>query len=228
MLFIRPIIMLMLAMCWANTVIAGMSATPTRLIYSEKDKSNTVTIKNTGKNVFLASAKIEGDGVNYFTITPPLIRVEPESKFALRIKKISIEKLPDDKESVFYYTVTMITGSEKPEHLANRIAIGSKFWFKLFYRPKKIGKFDSSRCDLVFNNTTSGIYVLNRTPFYSTFVYLAVDGVRVDLSPEQAMIAPNKSSYISKAKNAKTVEWSRINDFGGIENKCMFSLMEKK
>ncbi len=221
-------IMLSLALILPGTVFAGMVVSPTRMIYDTESSARTVTVQNNSTSAFLVSASFDGEGQSYFTITPPLVRVEPGDKTLLRIRATDTSHLPADKESVFYYTVTIIASGHKPDPQMSRLAVASRYWFKLFYRPKNIGQPDSARCDLTFSREADGLYVVNKTAFYTTLALITVDGQRVSLKPDTAMIAPYSTQLIRREGNASHVEWARINDFGGSENQCRFSFVDKK
>ncbi|EML9727409.1 molecular chaperone [Klebsiella aerogenes] len=206
---------------------AGVIATPTRIIYSENSKAHSVAIKNESENTFLASAIFEEKGRSFFTVTPPIARLKTGENMLLRIRGINTKELPTDRESVFYYSITMVPNQERTASQQNRIAMASRYWFKLFYRPNIIGTPLMNSCNLEFKNNNKKMDVKNNSPFYSTLVFLSVNGNRVFLSPEEAMIAPYSSQSISISTDASVVEWIRINDYGSLEKKCTYFLKNK-
>ncbi|MGL5970045.1 MAG: fimbrial biogenesis chaperone [Kluyvera sp.] len=220
-------VMLCLALVLSGIASAGMVATPTRMVYDEQSSAQTVAVKNSGTSAFLASATFEGKGTNHFTITPPLVRVDAGDKTLLRVRATNIARLPTERESVFYYAITMIASGEKPGEQDSRVAVAARYWFKLFYRPSGIGHPESGRCDLTFTRTADGLHAVNQTPFYITLSSFVVDGQRVSLTPDTSMIAPRTSSLMSRTRKASHVEWAWVNDFGGTEDKCRFSFTDK-
>ncbi|NPD52876.1 molecular chaperone [Klebsiella aerogenes] len=216
-LFIMPVI-----------TTAGMIATPTRIIYDEGTEARTVVIKNESKSTFLASAIFDEKDRLFFTITPPIVRLDSGEKTVLRVRGIDTKSLPTDRESVFNYSITMIASEDSAAIQQNRIAMANRYWFKLFYRPHNIGKPHVNSCNLEFNIFNDGLYIKNNSPFFSTLVFLSTDGNRILLTPEEAMIEPYSSQQISTSADISVVEWIRINDYGGLEKKCTYSLMEKQ
>ncbi|HCR0085224.1 TPA: molecular chaperone [Klebsiella aerogenes] len=208
--------------------VAGLVATPTRIIYDGSSEAYSVVIKNESKSTFLASAIFDEKGRPFFTITPPIVRLEPGEKTILRVRGIDTENFPTDRESVFNYSITIIASEDSKVMQSNRITMANRYWFKLFYRPQKIGKPQINSCDLEFNKMKGELYVKNNTPFFSTLVFLSTDGKRILLTPEKAMIEPYSSQQINISANVSFVEWIRINDYGGLEKKCNYSLIGKE
>lgn len=221
-------IMFFLALMQPLIAQANIVAFPTRIIFDSESVAQTVTLKNNGKRVFLASATFNGNGSEHFAITPPLVRIDAGDKTQLRIRATDTLSLPLDRESVFYYVVTMIAGDDRPDPQTSRVAVATRYWFKLFYRPTGIGRPASNSCDLIFTIKNSGLYAVNNTPFYTTLFSLAINGQRIELAPDAAMIAPHASQLVSHVDKVSQVEWARINDFGGSEKKCLFSFTDNK
>ena len=223
-----PLLILLAIFTWSTHALAGMVVTPTRLVYTQGVTSQTITVKNSGPKAFLASASMEGEGQNYFAVTPPLFRLEPGEKALLRVRRTGSERVSDSREQLFNYSITVISSSTQPEPEANRIAVASKYWFRLFYRPSAIGKPEPNKCDLKFKLNRDGLTAVNDSEFYSTLIHLALDGEIIRLSPEQAIIAPQSSRLISRKNNITRVDWARINDFGGADTQCAFTTVDKK
>ncbi|HEO1574324.1 molecular chaperone [Klebsiella aerogenes] len=205
--------------------LAGIIATPTRIIYDKSSEKHTVVIRNESESTFLASAIFEEKGQPFFTITPPIIKLRPYDKSILRVRGINTKELPKDRESVFNYSITMIASDDNKPLLQNRIAMANRYWFKLFYRPANIGNPHLNSCDLEFYKSEGKLDVKNNSPFFSTLVFLSTNGKRIFLTPDEAMIAPYSSQQIKISSDVKVVEWIRINDYGSLEKKCTSSLM---
>lgn len=69
-----------------------------------------------------------------FTITPPLFRLNAEKTNALRIF-LTENKLPNDRESLFWLNIKTIPATERTE---NSLQIAFKTQMKLIYRPKAL------------------------------------------------------------------------------------------
>lgn len=205
--------------------LAGIIATPTRIIYTTNNEKHTLVIKNESESTFLASAIFGEKGQPYFTITPPIIKLKAYDKNILRVRGIDTQKLPNDRESVFNYSITIIASDDNKPLQQNRITMANRYWFKLFYRPVNIGKPQLDVCDLTFIKSKGKLDVKNNSPFFSTLVFLSTNGKRIYLSPDEAMIAPYSSQQIDISSDVKIVEWIRINDYGSLEKKCTSSLM---
>ncbi len=206
---------------------AGIIVTPTRLIYQENTKAQTVQIRNNSKLLFLASAVFEEKSQSYFAITPPIARLEAGETSILRVRNIDKKNLPLDRESVFNYSITLIANEEEKPNENNKVAVASRYWFKLFYRPDGIGSPKKNSCNLKLSNSGGVLYIENDSPFFSTLIFLGIDGKRISLSPEKAMIAPYSSQQIKSSKKINVVEWIRVNDYGGSEEKCINHLLSE-
>lgn len=91
----------------ANIVING-----TRLIYHEENDSITVQLNNNSQTSSLAQSWTDDGDINAtpenssspFYVYPPIVKIDGMQGQQLKIKKNN-EKLPDDRESVFYLSV---------------------------------------------------------------------------------------------------------------------------
>lgn len=215
---------LLLILVLPTTAFSGIVVAPTRVIYDAESNAQNIMLKNNSKTTFLTSAKFEGNGQNHFAITPPITRIEAGEKSLLRIRAINTGQLPTNQESVFYYSITMIENDNNLTNKENRVAVASRYWFKLFYRPKKIGTPKNNNCNIEASQKKDQIYLNNNSPFFSTLVFFSVNGKKIRLKPEEAMIAPYSKNSYHFAGNASVIEWIRINDYGGTEEKCIITL----
>ena len=117
-----------------NTAYAGVIIGGTRVIYSEGNKDVSISVENPDKIPYLIQSWIDGideKKQSDFTITPPLFRLNPEKTNALRIF-LTENKLPQDKESLFWLNIKTIPATERTE---NSLQIAFKTQMKLIYRP---------------------------------------------------------------------------------------------
>ncbi len=198
----------------------------TRVIYNGSEKSVSLNISNQNKELpYLAQVWIEdsnGKKINDpLTALPPLQRIEGGGKGQVKIQGLNIDqKLPQDKESVFYLNLREIPPrSNKP----NTLQIALQTRIKLFYRPKTLFA-DRSLLDNPWQKKISlkkeggKVKVINPTPYYVTLaaVYNSIDGKPVN-GFDPIMVEPKSSSYLTGKSSAlgSNPVLTFINDFGG-------------
>ncbi|NIF31803.1 molecular chaperone [Enterobacter sp. Cy-643] len=200
----------------------GFGINTTRLVYPQGAGSINVTLRNGSAAPMLAQSAVSRVSSHAepapFTVIPPLVRLEPNSKHNLRILENS-SSLPADRESVFYFRASAIPGSkpgtgESDNHLV-RFGIGNSI--KLFYRPKGLpGTALDAQKNLQFSRVNQGLKVTNTSPYHVSFAHLSLEGKNLPLDKADAkMIAPF-ASYTWPLPAAKgTVKWVTIDDHGG-------------
>ncbi len=199
---------------------AAIALDRTRAIFPGTEKSISLNISNENlQKPYLAQAWLE-DGNRQkisspFIIVPPLQRLEPGAKSAIRINALpAVAHLPQDRESVFWFNLREVPPkSDKP----NVMQVALQTRIKLFYRPQAIipEKYSHWEDKLTFHRTREGYRVENPTPYYVTVISVSGnkdEGVAKDFQP--FMIAP-KSSESVKMKQYNTLYVMTINDFGG-------------
>lgn len=212
-----------LLMIAPGIAVSGVIVTPTRIIYNENSTAQNIILKNNDEKNYLVSVFIEEKGQKWFVITPPIIRLEGGGKLMMRIRQLNNEGLPSDRESMFNYSITMIGSEKTPSKNMNRIAVASRHWFKLFYRPEKIGIPKKNSCSLGVDKVNGDLLLTNNNPFYATLAFLSINGKRVTLNSEESMVEPYSSRSFKIAGDISVVEWININDYGVGEDKCMYS-----
>lgn len=199
---------------------AAIALDRTRVIFPGSEKNVVLNIKNeNAQKPFLAQAWLEDESGKrlgkYFTVLPPVQRVEPEKKSMIRINALQdVAALPQDRESVFIFNLREIPPRSGQSNVM-QIALQTKI--KLFYRPLNIIPERFSRWDnqLVLHKEGGGYRIENPTPYYMTVI--AITGAknqRVDKDFTPAMISP-KSSLFFKSKIHSTPWITTIDDFGG-------------
>ena len=212
-----------LASTGANAAIA---LDRTRVIFNGTEK--TISLNVTNQNVdlpYLAQGWIEnvqGEKVESpLTVLPPVQRIEAGEKSQVKIQSLpDISKLPQDRESVFYFNLREIPPkSSQPNVL--QIALQTRI--KLFYRPKALY---ASRTDLdspwqeklTITRKGDGYELNNPTPYYITIVDAAKDlNGNTIANFEPVMIDPRSSQLLkgntSSLGTAPVLTY--INDYGG-------------
>ena len=211
---------------------ASISIGSSRVIFNADEKSISVGIANRSTDKpYLVNVNISNDISGNikdtpFIATPVLFRVEPSSTNKVRIFK-QINKLPTDRESLFYFNTMAIptsdTGETKQtEAVGGILQIATGNTIKFFYRPNNLVITQKEAMGKInFSHEDKGIKVTNPTPYYISLAKLVVDSKKVSLNVTNgsSMIAPFGSYiYPVNAPRGKKVEWKAINDFGGTEN----------
>ncbi|MDA5337270.1 fimbria/pilus periplasmic chaperone [Stenotrophomonas maltophilia] len=135
------IIPISLGMATAHGAVAIQG---TRVVYSEDDSEQIVKLTNRGDNPALVQNWIDaGDpdlaagsqGVP-FLLTPPIVRIEANQGQTLRLMHVPdmAEKLPKDRESVFYLNVLEIP-PKRERNGENVLQLAVRTRIKLFFRP---------------------------------------------------------------------------------------------
>ncbi|HFD6683595.1 TPA: fimbrial biogenesis chaperone [Providencia alcalifaciens] len=208
----------------------GFSVSKTRVIFpSNKDSLGLTVNNNSDSNISLLRSWISKDtkgesDESVFAITPPLYRLEPNSKMQLRINLIDDSHLPKDRESIFYINILAIPPIEEQSEIdvngissGVQIAINQKM--KLFYRPKSIDneeRVQESSKGLIFKNKNGTMLIENPSPYYITLSDLTINEKK-HKNDINIMLSPYESLNLDiKTKKGDKVTYKTINDYGGI------------
>ncbi|MCW2257497.1 P pilus assembly chaperone PapD [Providencia alcalifaciens] len=205
---------------------AAIALDRTRVIFNGNDKTISLNVTNQNKDLpYLAQGWVEdanGEKIESpLTVLPPVQRIEAGEKSQVKIQSLpDIVKLPQDRESVFYFNLREIPPkSNQPNVL--QIALQTRI--KLFYRPKALY---ASRTDLdnpwqekiTLTRKGDNYEVNNPTAYYVTIVDASKDlsGNTVG-NFEPLMIAPKSSSMLRGSANTlgSSPVLTYINDYGG-------------
>ena len=158
----------------ATSLSALASVTPdrTRLIFNESDKSISVTLRNNDPKLpYLAQSWIEDEKGNKITspltVLPPVHRIDSMMNGQVKVQGMpDINKLPADRESMFYFNVREIPPkSNKP----NTLQIALQTRIKLFWRPKALEKVSMKspwQHKVTLTRSGQAFTVNNPTPYY--------------------------------------------------------------
>ncbi|WP_000668730.1 fimbrial biogenesis chaperone [Escherichia sp. TW14182] len=198
---------------------SGVNLASTRVIFDSMKENSSLKVQNNSSNsLWLLRSWIstydDDKKVTNFIITPPLYRIQPSESFQLRINKLD-NTLPEEKESIFRINVLAIP----PQSIDNKnsglqFAINNRI--KLIYRPHNLNipeKVTNAYKELQFLNSTNQVKVKNPTPYYITMDDVKINGKKVT-SINDFMVAPYSTLTIPE-KNAKTLNYTTINDYGG-------------
>ncbi|EFB1644865.1 TPA: fimbria/pilus periplasmic chaperone [Escherichia coli] len=217
----KNILMTTACLAVAPIVNAAVSLDRTRAVFNGGEKTITLNISNDNSQLpYLAQAWIENEKQEKITtgpivVTPPVQRLEPGEKSMVRLSSTpEINKLPQDRESIFYFNLREIPPKSDK---ANVLQIALQTKIKLFYRPDSIKAKPNAvwQDQLVLNKTSGGYTIDNPTPYYVTVIGLGGSKKQAEEGEfEPVMLAP-KSSKTVKSDGYTTPYLIFINDYGG-------------
>ena len=193
---------------------AGVRLDRTRVVFQDGAKESFVGLTNSLNAPVLVRTTFHGlneKPTESFVAIPPVYRLD--SGKANRIRLINVGQLPQDKESVFYVTVSCFPSAPAQEN-SIRYALGQRI--KLFYRPASV-KHD---CRYVANQlkwTQEGgyLHVFNPTNLSISMTEIDFGGTKKKVS----MILPGETSKYKLDKPLKrhqTFTFKYIDEFGGV------------
>lgn len=196
---------------------AGVEIGGTRLIYDGDGKQASISVSNPDNRPYLIQSWVNehedgDDNDNTFMTTPPLFRLDPHTQNSVRVI-LSHDKLPQDKESVYWLNIKSIPANNSNAN--NELLIAVKTRMKLMYRPAGL-KGDPAVAwkEIKFTRKDGKLFVANPTPFNVSFYALKVNGQEIKNSP---MAQPGKEISLGRdVASGSKISWRAINDFGGI------------
>lgn len=220
--------LLCISFIFSSYSYAGVSLSQTRVIFKEGDKSQSVQINNDSNVLYLSqnmiSTDLDGNKNENFIVLPPLKRLEPNSSISVKILSRTLESLPKDRESLFFFTAYLIPETEKKEESQSgdfslKVNMVTKIIIKGFYRPSGLNNnsLDDSAKKINFKKYGDILKIENPTPYYFTISNLKFDGKRYH-SANAPMVEPFSSIDIHVNDTIKNISWQYIDDFGGLSN----------
>lgn len=217
---------LLTGMMFTSQAIAAIALDRTRVIFNGADKSISLNVSNQNKELpYLAQGWMENENGERIDspllVLPPIQRIEPGDKSQVKVQSLpDIAKLPQDRESVFYFNLREIPPrSDKPNVL--QIALQTRI--KLFYRPAAIYATQTDLTHpwqekIILIKKGDRYEVNNPTPYYVTLVdgLTGLQGKSLD-GFQPLMIAPKSTGTINLNASAfgASPVLSYINDYGG-------------
>ncbi|WP_411755645.1 molecular chaperone [Serratia sp. (in: enterobacteria)] len=216
---------------WGNIAFAddgGISLGQTRVIFNEADRARTVMIKNGGDKTYLIQSLVQLGSDNQqaapFIVTPPLFRLEPNSRNSLRIMRQNERQLSQQHESVFYLSVLAIPAQTAEVTEQAQLSMGIRFLIKLFYRPEGLSMTpEEAYCKLQFTQVANGVRVENPTPYFLTLGQLSINHRAISFEQQSAMIAPHGNQIFPVTAPLALADWRMITDYGILSPKCEYS-----
>lgn len=220
----------------------GLSLSQTRVVFDASMKNTKVVINNQSQQVYLINSHVlltpeskrgEVSENIPFVITPPLFRLEKESRNTVLISRNDTSALPTDRESIFYLSFLAIPSAKKATEIQGnggitqtQVSFGIRTLIKLFYRPNGLAiPAAMAPTKLTFKQEGKQLQVTNPTPYYLTLAVLTVNNQPINVREQGAMIAPFAAQNYTVETQAKTVSWQVINDFGGLSERFTWSFV---
>ncbi len=200
----------------------GVGFSRNRLIFPATQRSITLSVSNNGNATYLVQAGVSGSPDKKtpapFVVTPPLFRLEGKSQNAMRIVAAG-GQLPTDRESLFYFSGTVIPGADGPVQAKGSgatLSIAMRSLLKLFWRPAGLKPSpQEAPGKMQFLRVAKGVLVKNPTPYYQSFAQLQFDGKEQNLDAGPSMVSPYGEQLFPSATTVATVTWRVMNDYGG-------------
>lgn len=205
----------------------GISLDQTRVVFTAGEKARTVTVNNLSSQAYLIQSRVHRDLTDPepgpFLSTPPLFVLQPSGRQLFRLI-LTGASLPADRESLFYLSVTAIPSQQQQVErgpLRSRLSLGLRFTIKLFYRPAGLAPTpEQAVCRLKVSRHTTGIRIVNPTPYFQTLGLLSINGHALHLEGASSMIAPGShQDYVFSGKPRQT-DWQIVNDYGALASRC--------
>ncbi|MBF9771257.1 fimbria/pilus periplasmic chaperone [Enterobacter asburiae] len=201
-----------------NSVYAeGIALGTTRIIYPLSEKQSSINVINTNKKeTFLVQSWVsdsQGNKLTSFSVTPPLFVMKPEKANVIRIMYVG-PKLPEDRESVFYFNNKAIPSVDKKDLKGNTLQIATQSIIKLFMRPshlsmKSIDAPGTLRCQQSGNTIT----ITNPSPYFVSLVKFSVGGKALPNN----MVPPMGNLQVAVPENIHgTISFQTMNDYGAV------------
>ncbi|MFW1852598.1 molecular chaperone [Acinetobacter guillouiae] len=228
MRYLKIAVFIYLMMSFAH---AGVSIDGTRIIFPSKSKSVNVQLRNAYDTPALVQAWIDtGDSEKIpkadevpFVLNPPLTRVEAKKGQIIRIIPLDTSKLPQDRESIFWFNMMDIPPEDPSLKDKNYLSFTVRTRLKLFYRPSLVMTPFAAQQGLQFkyDPATQTVQMNNPTPYYLTVVQVASGKNQAFSSAENAiMLAPFTSTNLKNFKHdasSKKIAYEVLNDLGTVQ-----------
>lgn len=218
--FKKGLLVFMAIVC-NNNAYAAISLDRTRIVFNGGDKNLPLNITNDNKQLpYLAQSWIDNEkgeklATGPLVVTPPVQRLNPgEKSIVLLTATPDITKLPQDRETVYYFNLREIPPKSDK---ANVLQIALHTRIKLFYRPAAL-KNDSGKVwqkDIILNKVDGGYEIENPTPYYVTIIGIGNNEAEIKAGKFEAIMLSPKSTETVKSAHFSNPRVSWIDDFGG-------------
>ncbi|MGV3346218.1 molecular chaperone [Enterobacteriaceae bacterium LUAb1] len=213
---------------------AGLSLDTTRLVIPQQTGETMFRVINSSVDTaYLVNTRLSQtlsgrEPVSNILVSPPLFRLDPDSKNAVRVRVLNRCGLPINKESLFFLTINGVPGSPAPlRHIATReasasgkISTGVGFIIKAVYRPSALSAPTMNTYkELFFSRVPGGIQLINPTPYYVALGMVSIDGHPVQTKHNVTdLLAPfARQFYGTDSTLKKQASFSIYDDAGRLQ-----------
>jgi P pilus assembly chaperone PapD len=206
---------------------AALTISSTRVVFHSDKRSISLIVANPSDRPFAVQTWVNTAADDTTTAvpfipSPPLFRLNPGKQQQVQINGLP-NRLPSDRESVFYFNVQEIPQVTAEERNVLNIALRTRI--KVFYRPAQlkghsINHLKNLQWSIRQVDGQAQLQVHNPSPFHVSFsrVDISGDGQSKRLSRAE-MVEPFASQRYAldgiKATSGLQVEFAAINDYGG-------------
>lgn len=212
---------------------ADVVMTGTRVIFPAETQQKTLQFSNNSNLSFLVQVWLDKGNMDStpetadapFNVNPQVFRVNSHTGQMARLTYIGDDKLPKDRESIFYLNFKQIPAMDKKMIDENRLVLLVKNRLKVFYRPNTIvGKVQDLPQELNFNishdQQGSWLEIQNPTGYYANLTRATVKiGAKEIKTKSISMIAPKSSEKWLLEQNISATDQAKVtvrlvNDYG--------------
>lgn len=213
---------------------AAIVFSPTRLVVRSSDVNGVIeTLRNTTQSTaFLVQTYVsyfsnlspaQEPVSELFQVVPPLVRIDGQGQAVIRVVPLpTLAKLPQDRESVFYFNAKAIPGlsplARKPAERNSGASVDMTVTtrLKLFYRPEHLlGSQNHAFASVQFIRKPGVVIAKNASPYYVVLGGLSFAGKIVPLQVDRNnLLPPYGEQDFPALSSATTVQWSVLDDDG--------------
>lgn len=210
----------------ASYAQASVVMTGTRIIYPAGANEKIIQFSNPDPQPYVMQLQLtkennQPDLQAPFVLLPPVFRMEPHSGQSVRLIANGTDRLPQNKESLFYLNFTQLPSMKSSLQGKNSLVIALTSRVKIFYRPDTlVGNSIDAYKDLVFSAHQGGLTVTNPTGFYINIsaAQILMSGKVIGL-PDAGMLAPQSTSQWRTGQkitslNGASIKLTMVNDYG--------------
>lgn len=155
-----------------------------------------------------------------YAVIAPMFKLAPGRNRDIVIRAISGHALPQDQESAFWLNILDVPSSVRSD-AASRIDYAVTWRIKLFHRPVDLKGSTRAAAAALEWSVEGGdgdrrLTARNASAFHVSLADLAVDGRRIDLKPDEALISPFStwSLDLGSDGNGKQLSFRWVDDNG--------------
>ncbi|KJV32933.1 fimbria/pilus periplasmic chaperone [Pantoea sp. SM3] len=233
-MYLRNIFGALLLSTMSATATASVTLLGSRIIYPAPASSINIQFKNDDNIPYVIQTWFDDGDMDAepqqinrvpFITTPPVFRIQPKSGQVARIVLSQSEKLPQDRESVYWFNMLQIPPTSQAAADKNAMTVMLRNRVKFFYRPAAIGKPGNILNGIKVRTLSdphrgSGLQIDNAQPWHASFVAISIRMMGKNVECEPVMVAPfsTHTCWFSHTKQrlqgVGSVKLDAINDQG--------------